>query len=566
MAKRNRIMYASQSVRANGHLIYRVTTLGSNTTFTAEDIFELGQLDRIDVVDDVPAVAVTLDTNDWGTPTTMAILAGLNPVRMSGAPTASGSYLRTNADCTGSGVRYYHGVSLIDFSVGEGVKLWAPVQNEASQGTADDDIQMTLFMDKVFVNNITLTYNVGANATENYAAETDNKMWLVNAGKFISQEEWLKYAPANSEQLTLGIASPTSGTIPSLSNCKYAFLSFTDTGLEGVTVKASTDKYGTVYAVADAAASSVFGYNATTRILTLPTNAATLWPAAAKGYTITAVYAADKYAVGSSGDADVTYAKYFVPATSTLAAEDNPASRYPEDLGAVRQGQVEVYLVDPDIATTWDMTLRMQTVTVTATPTRTALNELGHQRPYARAMNLPVEITVATTAFASDLERWAIAAGLTPANYLSVADGGTGTGTDITLTHLQSKQNLICAVKVYQLTNEEAGGKNGLFRKVMLESLEGDEYYDWDGYGVYANAGDCDVAPRERPLKTVVVQGLKITAENYQNAVTGGRGGGGGQATQEMNFRATNKLFVVKGDVHIDDVACLERNTSADQF
>jgi len=42
---RNRIIYASQSVWVNGEIMYRVQTLGSTTTFTNEDVFELGHLD-----------------------------------------------------------------------------------------------------------------------------------------------------------------------------------------------------------------------------------------------------------------------------------------------------------------------------------------------------------------------------------------------------------------------------------------------------------------------------------------------------------------------------------------
>ena len=72
---RNRIIYASQSVWCNGEVLYRVQSLGSTTTFTSEDIFELGHLDIVDVVDDVPAVAVTLNTNDFGDVRTLAILA-----------------------------------------------------------------------------------------------------------------------------------------------------------------------------------------------------------------------------------------------------------------------------------------------------------------------------------------------------------------------------------------------------------------------------------------------------------------------------------------------------------
>jgi hypothetical protein len=50
---RNRIIYASQSVWCNGEVLYRVQSLGSTTTFTSEDIFELGHLDIVDIVDDV---------------------------------------------------------------------------------------------------------------------------------------------------------------------------------------------------------------------------------------------------------------------------------------------------------------------------------------------------------------------------------------------------------------------------------------------------------------------------------------------------------------------------------
>jgi len=48
---RNRIIYASQSVWANGNVLHRVQSLGTTTTFTNEDVFEFGHLDVIDVVD-----------------------------------------------------------------------------------------------------------------------------------------------------------------------------------------------------------------------------------------------------------------------------------------------------------------------------------------------------------------------------------------------------------------------------------------------------------------------------------------------------------------------------------
>jgi len=38
MARRNRIIYPSNSVWANGQVLYRVMTFGSTTTFNTEDV------------------------------------------------------------------------------------------------------------------------------------------------------------------------------------------------------------------------------------------------------------------------------------------------------------------------------------------------------------------------------------------------------------------------------------------------------------------------------------------------------------------------------------------------
>lgn len=563
--KRNRIMYASQSLRVGGHLVYRVQTLGANTTFTAENIFELGHLDIVDVVDDVPAVAVTIDTHDFGAVEDIAVLAGMNPKPMIGTPTSSGAYLRTNTDCTHSGgARYYHGIALADFTLSNGVAIWAPIQSEASLGTLNDDIEMTLFMDKVYVNNMTMTYNVGANAAANFTAETDNKMWLMNGGKFVSQESWELASGSASSKLNLGL--PASATIPQLSNCKLAFLSFTAKGAEGVIVKESADRDGTVYPVVagTVAAADSFVYKAADNTLFMPSNAGSLWSSKIK---VIARYAASQYAAagqnttGGGTNATDIWGKYFENVTSD-SAPDFPKEHYPEHVGALRQGQVEIYLFDPASAPagndSWDMQLRLQTCDITATPTRTPLNQLGHFRPYARPMNFPVEITTRVTTIASDLETFATFAGKDWSDY----EGGTD--VDLTLTQLMTKKDLCLVVKVYQQTDEEAGG-TGFTRKAMIPALLGESYFDETGAGTYASVGSCSAPDRERPLKTIIVPNLIIMGENYQNAVGGGRGGGT-NATQEFNFRSTNELFVVKGEVDVTDVACLERNTSAVQY
>ena len=145
-SRRNRIIYASQSVHAEGRILYRVQTLGSATTFNSTDLFELGQLNLIDVVDDAPDVAVTLDGLDYGSIYTMATLAKVPTANLhhnirqsdgvtffgtvSGIDTSTGSISGSLPAASGTGkahivvregaggdaLRYLHGVALVDFA------------------------------------------------------------------------------------------------------------------------------------------------------------------------------------------------------------------------------------------------------------------------------------------------------------------------------------------------------------------------------------------------------------------------------------------------------------------
>jgi hypothetical protein len=271
---RNRIIYASQSVWANGEVLYRVQSLGSTTTFTSEDIFELGHLDIVDVVDDVPAVAVTLNTNDFGDVETMAILAQVKPAKR--AMNATADITVGNLACvsgtalTPTGV-YLHGACLTDFAVTcgnlTGISLWAPVQDECSLGTLADNIDQSLFMDEVYVNSLEFAYTTGANATENYGAETDNKMWLLNDGKYVNYEE---LTGAVGTPWTLNTASGI--TIATLSN-GLGFLRKDANGAPAVSVYIAATDTMTNWPVNDGAESStMFGYAlGTAHVLTEPT-------------------------------------------------------------------------------------------------------------------------------------------------------------------------------------------------------------------------------------------------------------------------------------------------------
>ena len=518
---RNRIIYGSQSVWCNGHVLLRVQTLGSTTTFTNEDVFELGHLDIVDVVDDVPAVAVTLNTNDWGDVKTMAILAQLHPDKLAMSATATNDNAGLTVISGTTEIDWLHGVSLADFGVTcgnlTGVTLWAPVQDECDLGDyLQDDIDQTMILDEVYVNSLEFSYTTGANATENYGAETDQKVWYLNDARFVNYDEFTNdggdYAGA-FEVLTIQ-AGPY--TIPVLSDGNLAFVRKTTEGEAAVTHYDDSEGTATNWPVVAGAAqvADSFVYDNSNNRLYIPSGLA--WAA---GDRIEAVYGASGYGTGAEDH-------YF-----RALADLNEPTRI--DIGAVRQGQVEIYIVDPNGAgTEFENAWRLTAVTITSDLTREALAELGHLGPYDRPLTFPIPITATVDSTAGDLENYAKFAG-------KVFDSSLD---DIGLKDFINEEDLILVVKIFAQTDEEAGGSAG-GRTVSSDSvLVGKQgFLDGDLLSAYSAGG------QEYALKTIVVDHLKMTDEAYTLDL-------GANATQTFGFRSTNDLYVIKGDISFDYV------------
>ena len=517
---RNRIIYASQSVWCNGDVLYRVQSLGSTTTFTSEDIFELGHLDIIDVVDDVPAVALTMNTNEFGDLTTLAALAQVLPERRAMTATATSGTANlnvVNSSLVGTGV-YLHGVCIPDFAIAcgalPGVTLWAPVQSECSLGSLANNIDQTMYLDKVFVNNLEMGYTSGANATENFGMETDNKMWLLNDGRFVNDDKYTLISGDISNQyvdLTLGAAADIAVLAAGI-----GFLRKDSNGLPAVTYYNASTKIKTNIAIAvgTTAAVDTFIYHdtGTQHRIHFPSGT-TL----AINDRLEIIYSANAYGTGASD-------KYF----SLLS--DNTK---PDKTGALRQGQVEVYIVsdtDSSFLNAW----RLTGATITANMSREKLMELGHLSPYDRPLTLPVPITVSVDSTAGDLENWAKMADL-HASFMA------GTMDQMYLAQLMAAQTLKLVIKVFASTDEEAGG-TGTARKISATSkMIGHNFWVDGVMGTYS-AGN-----REYALKTVIVEHLKITDEAMSLDMKA-------NATQKFTFRSTNDLYIVKGDMTIGNL------------
>ena len=609
MARRNRIIYPSNSVWANGQVLYRVQTFGSTTTFNTVDVFELGQLNLIDVVDDSPTVAVTLETTEFGSLSNLYALANVeqDDVLDHSATSVSG-HLTVVSGFGDSAVNiaYYHGITLTDFGLSavcgnSSVEVWAPIQDECSLGTFADNISQTMFLPRVFINSINWAYSAGANATENFGGETDSKFWFVNDGRFISNEEFVYTSAAggtdpdrnvgttggtgfriNTAATTVYLGLDQNATpaeqVSVRSTGQLAFLRFDGAGQPAVRYYNASTNAATEIAVVQGtvAQAGAYVYNPATNALIDPTDLTSnpdfgVTEGKEPNDVLFVVYAANhharlfatlqsstKAARGGNDHLMATRrdAEYFVPITID-------PSHKPEDVGAVRQGQIEVYLVDksvlsPTFTRADELALRITSATIAADLTRQPLFELSHLRPYDRSLTFPIPFTVTVETTANDLREYA--------TFASKKDGVVaGTTDEISIfDFMTANSRLDLVVQIYQQTDEEAGG-TGSQRRVVTREMVGDEYYQrgqlyhyYDGttsdpdtatnYGTSIPAVPSKTnTPRERPLKTVIAKNLRITDEAYNLAI-------GNNATQTYGFRGTNAVFAVLGEVDTADL------------
>ena len=452
----------------------------------------------------------------------MAALAQILPEKRSMSATASTAnanleVVDSSLDPLGSPV-FLHGVCVPDFAIScgalPGVTLWAPVQEECSAGSLANNIDQTLFLDKVFVNSLEFAYSSGANATENYGMETDNKMWLLNDGRFVNSEEFV----LDSSDVTAGYVDLTldAGDDVAVLTAGIGFLRKDDNGAPAITYYniTSGDMENIEVVVGSTAALTTFIYHdtGTEHRLYFPTGTSII-----ATDILTAVYSANAYGSGTSD----TYFKLL----SSLDRVDS--------VGALRQGQVEVHIIS-DSDTSFDISWRLTSATISADLSREALMELGHLSPYDRPLTLPVPLTVSIDSTAGDMEHWARFADLMTGFDADTLD-------DIDLADLMSSEDLKLVIKVYAQTDEEAGG-TGSQRVVSPSSDLIGQHFWVDGVMDTYSASDTEVA-----LKTVVVEHLKITDEGMTMDM-------GSNATQTFSFRSTNDLYVIKGDMSIGNL------------
>lgn len=344
----NSIRYDYQTIVIDGVIARRVQTFGTTTDFTEEQILEIGDAGFAETID-TPAVSVTVDTNDWGTTNTVALMADIYN-------TANGS---TAGGYKGSAGDNTYVINQNHFQ-DAAVDMTVPTSEDGST------LARTMYISYAFVNSLAFSYDVGGVATENYALEGDFKRWYLNDHK-----KAIVYTATYTNATTATISGANLQT-------GYTGLMVTENGVVVADELTSTGRpgLGSTITLTDNAADT----DVTSSTPTL------------------ALESGDRIRVVVSQDSTTT----FTQLTST-----------PSGIGGLTKGQVEIHLSDaadtsaPLTSATADRALRVQTVSIDVDLSREVLDELGNSRSYARSLQAPVPISATVTVNDSDLQLWA---------------------------------------------------------------------------------------------------------------------------------------------------------------
>lgn len=159
----NRITYRGVALFANGEQLDRVTAFGASTTLNREDLFEMGNSGLVDVVEDASEVSMTVDSYEYGSIRTLALLAGYDPTEK--------TVINFSKD--------------LEFARSD---IWNMIKPTGADVPFDDDngdVIYTEFMKNCFLNGYSANYTVDGTSTESYTLVSDNKRWLLNSHCFV---------------------------------------------------------------------------------------------------------------------------------------------------------------------------------------------------------------------------------------------------------------------------------------------------------------------------------------------------------------------------------------------
>lgn len=155
LIKLKRATYRGVGLFANGNQLNRVTAFGATGTLSKEEVFELGNPDIIEIVEDSPEVSMTIDANEYGSLDTIKHLAGLDEIPV-------------------------EGIKFSEVFENANVPIWNYVKENANTETV-----YTQLMTGAVLTNYSANFSTDGNSTESFSLTADNKTWLLNEGRHV---------------------------------------------------------------------------------------------------------------------------------------------------------------------------------------------------------------------------------------------------------------------------------------------------------------------------------------------------------------------------------------------
>lgn len=170
LIKLKRATYRGVGLFANGTQLNRVTAFGATGTLSKEEVFELGNSNIIEIVEDSPDVSMTIDANEYGSLDTLFALANKT---------------------TGNEIKFSE--------VFENAQV--PIWNYVKETEGSETMFAQLMIGAVLTN-YSANFSTDGNSTESFSLNADNKYWLRGDGVHIKKisatlegEDWVVDTP-----------------------------------------------------------------------------------------------------------------------------------------------------------------------------------------------------------------------------------------------------------------------------------------------------------------------------------------------------------------------------------
>jgi hypothetical protein len=433
MPKPTRVKYSGVGTFINDVQANRVQAFGSSSRLSNEDMKELGTLNIVEIVDDVPQVDISIDQNENGTLDLFALLSNKGyGCQVMAVP--SGSAIGSNQVKVLSGVYYtaaghpifFEGTTItIPSGSGQSVYL-----NPIPTGGAAAKIGVT--GGSVPAGAITIA-TVSGSSTIKQSDITDVRPFGTVTHLDFELASADMFVPIKQSQAGV---SATGGVINRTMYMERAFVNsidfnFQTKGVATASYRLETDnKRWFLNNSSQIIVDQFKSAGGTTLTLTQTPN-----QLANGNYTLKLIKNGSQLTEGT----DFTVSGTTVTFTSALTAGDLVKVRYtsstggqffspvpasetphPDLAGGMREGQIEIYLSD----NTGSRVTRAQSARISLPLTREQLDELGSLRPYDRPLQLPVNASITIEFRDTDLEMFARLAGknLATVNEIAIDD------------------------------------------------------------------------------------------------------------------------------------------------